>query len=150
MAKNGIRSFVPIHNMIVHNFLLSTKMYHLDSHLVSHLVFRSWCCCVAMSARWQTWHRVATMPDVATCCCHGRRGTWCCCVATSAVSLTRSALFTYYLANRRMVYYLNSIFKLKITICNVYSVIQEACNIQARKWLEYIVGVTRGAIIRRF
>ena len=42
-------------------------------------------------------------------------------------------LFTYYLANRRMVsYLLNSIFKLKEqTICNVYSIIPEAWNIQA-------------------
>ena len=43
-------------------------------------------------------HGVATMPDVA---------------CGAAASLTRPALFTYYLANHRMVYYLlNSIFKL--------------------------------------
>ena len=44
-------------------------------------------------------------------------------------------LFTYYLANRRMVsHLLNSTFKLKEqTICNVYSIIPEAWNIQACK-----------------
>ena len=44
-------------------------------------------------------------------------------------------LFTYYLENRRMVsYLLNSIFKLKEqTICNVYSIIPEAWNMQACK-----------------
>ena len=44
-------------------------------------------------------------------------------------------LFTYYLANRRLVsYLLNSIFKLKEqTICNVHSIIPEAWNIKACK-----------------
>ena len=45
------------------------------------------------------------------------------------------ALFTYYLANHRMVsYLLNSIFNLKEqTICNVYSIMPEAWNIQCCK-----------------
>ena len=53
-------------------------------------------------------------------------------------------LFTYYLANRRMVsYLLTSIFKLKLqTICNVYSIIQESWNIQASKCLTFTLVYT--------
>ena len=51
----------------------------------------------------------------------------------TAVAVLHLPLFTYYQANRRMIsYLLNSIFKLKEqTICNVYSIIPEAWNIQA-------------------
>ena len=54
-------------------------------------------------------------------------------------------LFTNYLANRRMVsYLLNSIFKLKEqAICNMYSIIPEAYNIQACKCLT-VLWHTRG------
>ena len=53
----------------------------------------------------------------------------------SVAIVLRLPLFTNYLANRRMVsHLLNSIFKLKEqTICNVYSIIPEAWNIQACK-----------------
>ena len=57
------------------------------------------------------------------------------------VSVLCLPLFTYYLANHRMVFYLlNSIFKLKSqTICNVYSIIieVEVWNFQACKCHRY-------------
>ena len=54
------------------------------------------------------------------------------------VTVLRLPLFTYYLAHRWMVScLLNSIFKLKEqTICNVYSIIPEAWNIQACKYMQ--------------
>ena len=49
------------------------------------------------------------------------------------VTVLRLPLFAYYLAHCQMVsYILNSIFKLKETICNMYSIIPEAWNIQDR------------------
>ena len=55
----------------------STKMYHHDSHLV----FRSWCCCIATSARWQTWLRGcavtdAVMPIVKWCFAKHSETSW--------------------------------------------------------------------------
>ena len=53
------------------------------------------------------------------------------------ITVLRLPLFTYYLVHRRMVScLLNSIFKLKEqTICNVYSIIPEAWNIHACKYM---------------
>ena len=68
VAKKGISScFVPIPNMIIHNFLLSTKMYHLDSHLdfVHGVVHCHVCQTADVLLRCQTWQRVAVMPDMA-------------------------------------------------------------------------------------
>ena len=87
-GQTGIRScFVPIPNTIVHNFLICTKMLHLDMILFCSNMNCSYSFMVLLH-------------------CH----------VTDSLSLTVLCLplFTYYLANRRMVsYLLNSIFKLK-------------------------------------
>ena len=98
--------------------------------------FLTSCClpkCIILTVILFFVHGVAALPRLPD----GRRGNVLLrCQMWHMVLLLAAALFAYYLPNRQMVYYLlNSIFKLKLTICNVYSVIQEEWNIQVCKCL---------------